>query len=434
MTNSVNTRALALDMLIEILEQGQYSHFVVRNVLDKYQYLEKQERSFLTRLTEGTLEHLIELDYYIDFFSKVKVAKMKPVIRNILRMSVYQIRYMDSVPASAACNEAVKLAKKRGFVQLSGFVNGVLRSIVRDADKVILPDEKKEPLRYLELTYSMPQWIAKKWVEDYGFEKTKQICQAFQQNYPLSIRTNTTKVTPQELKDRLLAEGVKVTEIEGIPFAYDIEGFDYLNGLSSFEEGLFYVQDISSMMVALKAGVNPGDYVIDVCAAPGGKSTHLAEMLNQTGMVEARDLTEYKVSLIEENIQRHGLSNMKAVRMDATVLDEASIEKADVLIADLPCSGLGIMGKKTDIRYKMTEETQRELATLQRKILSTVKDYVKHGGTLIYSTCTINKNENENNVAWFLETYKEFQLVEMEQMYPGTISHDGFFLAKLVRK
>lgn len=434
MTNSVNTRALALDMLIEILEQNQYSHLVIRNVLDKYQYLEKQERSFLTRLTEGTIEHLIEVDYTIDFFSKVKVKKMKPVIRNILRMSVYQLKYMDSVPDSAVCNEAVKLAKKRGFSQLSGFVNGVLRSIVRDGNKVLYPNSKNEPIRYLELTYSIPAWMVEKWVAEYGYEKAEDICKAFLENYPLSIRANTTKCTPDQLKERLEGEQVTVQEIDGLPFAFDISGYDYLSGLESFEEGLFYVQDISSMMVALKADAKDGDYVIDVCAAPGGKSTHIAEMLHGTGMVEARDLTESKVELIEDNIERHELSNIKAVQMDATQKDMKSVEKADVLICDLPCSGLGIMGKKTDIRYKMTPQAQEELVKLQRKILDTVCDYVKHGGTMIYSTCTINKDENENNVLWFLRQHDEFSLVEMEQMFPGTKSHDGFFIAKLTRK
>lgn len=434
MTNSVNTRAIVLDMLLEILEQGQYSHLTLRSVLDKYQYLEKQERSFMTRLTEGTIERLIELDYIIDFFSKVKVAKMKPVIRNILRMAVYQIKYMDAVPNSAACNEAVKLAKKRGLGQLSGFVNGILRTVVRDGSKVLFPEKKTEPLRYLELTYSMPHWIVEKWVKAYGFEQTEAICQAFLQDYPLSIRTNTAKCTPEELKKALEDEGVWVSPVPGLSYAFDIEGFDYLSNLKSFAEGMFYVQDISSMMVAEAAGVKPGDYVIDVCAAPGGKSTHLAELMKESGMVEARDLTSYKVGLIEENIRRHQLTNMKAVCMDATVKDAASVEKADVLICDLPCSGLGIMGKKTDIRYKMTPQTQENLVQLQHSILQTVHDYVKHGGTLVYSTCTINPDENENMVARFLDEYEEFTLEEQKQMLPGTESHDGFFIAKLTRK
>ena len=194
------------------------------------------------------------------------------------------------------------------------------------------------------------------------------------------------------------------------------------------------MQDVSSMMVAEKADVKEHQYVIDVCDAPGGKSTHLAECMHGTGMVEARDLTEYKVSLIEENIVRHELSNMKVVRMDATVYDENSYEKADVLICDLPCSGLGVLGKKPDIRYKMSKHQQQELIELQRRILDTVHTYVKPGGTLLYSTCTIHKGENEDNIAWLVQRYPEFSMVEQCQMFPGEVGNDGFYLARLVKK
>lgn len=432
-TDSVNTRELVLEMLIEIIEKNQYSHLVLRDVLDKYQYLSKQERAFMTRLTEGTLEHLIELDYIIDSFSKTKVRKMKPMIRSILRMSVYQIKYMDSVPDSAVCNEAVKLAKKHGFGQLSGFVNGVLRNISRNISDVRYPDQK-DMVRFLEVKYSMPQWIVKQWINDYGMEKTEQILKGFDRENPLSIRTNTLKCTPEELRDKLKAEGVIVEPVKDLDYAFYISGFDYLNGLQSFEDGMFYVQDVSSMMAAELAAPEENDYVIDVCAAPGGKSTHLAEKLKGTGMVEARDLTDYKVDLIRDNIDRHELHNMKAVLMDATSYDEASVNKADVLICDLPCSGLGVLGRKTDIRYKISPEQEKELMELQRQILDTVHQYVKPGGTLVYSTCTIDKMENEDNVRWFADKYKDFVLKEERQLLPGQLGGDGFFLARFIRE
>lgn len=434
MTNGVSVRELVLDILMEVNEKEQYSHLVIRDVLNKYQYLEKQERAFLTRLAEGTIEHMLEMDFIINSFSKVKVKKMKPLIRNLLRMSVYQLKYMDSIPDAAVCNEAVKLARKRGFGQLRGFVNGVLRNIARELSHLQYPDEKLEPVRFLEVTYSVPAWMVEQWMKDYGYAQTKAICESFLQERPITIRTNLTKTTPEELKQRLESEGVTVKEIEKLSYAFEISGYDYLNALPSFEEGLFYVQDVSSMMVAEIAAPEKNSYVIDVCAAPGGKSSHLAEKLEGTGMVEARDLTEYKVSLIEENIERHGLENMNAVQIDATVYDEASKEKADVLICDLPCSGLGVMGKKTDIRYKMTTEKQAELVSLQRQILDTVHTYVKKGGTLIYSTCTIHKGENEGNVEWFVNKYPEFEVLSSEQMFPGGAYHDGFFIAKLRRK
>lgn len=435
----VNTRELILGILLEVMEEGNYSHLVIRAVLDKYQYLEKQERAFITRVAEGTIQTAVELDYIINQFSKVKVNKMKPVIRNLLRMSVYQLKYMDSVPDSAACNEAVKLARKKGFSSLSGFVNGVLRSVSRGLDTVSYPDKEKQPKEYLSVTYSMPEWITEKWLHDYGYEKTEEIFSAFAKEAPITIRTNLAKVTPAELKKRLEEEGVtvKAVAIETEPqldYAFMISGFDYLNGLDSFQEGLFYVQDISSMMVSEWAAPKADDYVIDVCAAPGGKSTHLAEKLNGTGMVEARDLTEYKVGLIEENILRHACTNMKAVQMDATVYDEASKEKADIVVADLPCSGLGVMRKKSDIKYKMTPDKMASLVALQRQMLHTVCGYVKPQGTLLYSTCTINRSENEENVAWFLTEHPEFKLEKMEQMLPMEEFGDGFFLAKMKKE
>lgn len=433
MTNGISVRELVLDILIEVNEKEQYSHLVIRDVLNKYQYLEKQERAFLTRLAEGTIEHMLEMDFIINSFSKVKVNKMKPLIRNLLRMSVYQLKYMDSIPDAAVCNEAVKLARKRGFGQLRGFVNGVLRNIAREQAHLQYPDEKLEPVRFLEVTYSVPAWMVEQWIKDFGYEQTKGICASFLQERPITIRTNLTKATPEELKDKLEAEGVTVNKIEKLPYAFEISNYDYLQALESFKAGLFYVQDISSMMVAEIAAPEKGNYIIDVCAAPGGKSSHLAEKMEGTGTVEARDLTEYKVSLIEENIERHGLKNMNAVQMDATLYDEASKEKADVLICDLPCSGLGVMGKKTDIRYKMTAEKQKDLVQLQRQILDTVHTYVKKGGTLVYSTCTIHKDENAGNVEWFVKKHPEFEVISSEQMFPGGEYHDGFFIAKLRR-
>lgn len=455
MTTDVNTRALALEMLMEVNEKDQYSHLVLRQVLEKYQYLDKKERAFLTRLFEGTVEKGITLDYVINCFSKTKVKKMKPLIRNLLRMSVYQLLYMDGVPDSAAINEAVKLARKRGFSGLSGFVNGVLRTVARGKNEIPWPEESEKPVEALSICYSMPEWIIQEWSRDYGRDKTVTILeelsgessrscsggkgkpeskQSKQRQGKLTIRTNLSRCTPEELREKLKEEGVVVEKIPGISYAFAISGIDYLGGLGSFAEGLFYVQDVSSMMVAETAAPKPGDYVIDVCAAPGGKSTHMAELMQGTGMVEARDLTEYKVGLIEENRIRHGLANLQAVQMDALVYDEASHEKADVLVCDLPCSGLGVMGKKTDIRYKMTKEKADELALLQRQILNVVSDYVKPGGTLLYSTCTIHKAENEDNVNWFLSEHPEFSLETMQQMYPGETGNDGFFLAKLMKR
>ena len=421
----VNTRALALDFLLETVEKGGYSHVVMRGMLEKYQYLDKKERAFLTRLCEGTLERMLELDAIINRCSKVPVKKMKPVIRNLLRLSVYQLKYMDQIPDSAVCNEAVKLAQKKGFYSLKGFVNGVLRNIARK-----LPDMKFEDL---SIQYSTPKWIVDQWISEYGEEKATQMLADQYRDKPTTIRVNLSKISRDELAARLEEVGAQVQTVEEADCALAISGYDYLRALPSFREGFFQVQDVSSMKAALMADPREGDYCIDVCAAPGGKSLHLADLMHGTGMVEARDLTEYKVGLIEENIERTAAQNIRAVQMDATVLDEASVEKADVVLADIPCSGLGVLSKKTDLKYHMTQEQQAELVELQRKILSTVWQYVKPGGTLVYSTCTVHKEENEKNVEWFLENCP-FILKEQIQMLPGVDTWDGFFIAKLERK
>ena len=448
MTKAINERESVLEVLLEITEHGMYSHIVLRDVLNKYQYLEKKERSFITRVTEGTLEHMMEIDYILDQFSKVKVKKMKPVIRNIMRSAVYQMKYMDSVPVSAACNEAVKLAVRKGFGSLRGFVNGVLRNVARNLDQIEYPTE---PLKRLSIQYSMPEWILNLWLKAYDSDVVEQMLQAFQRETPLTIRCNLRMVTPKQLKEHLEAEGVTVKVHPYLEYAFHISGFDYLGDLESFQNGEFSVQDISSMLVSELAGPKEGDYVIDVCAAPGGKSLHMAEKLNGSGHVEARDLTEYKVGLIQENIERTGLSNVEAVQQDALIFDETSVGKADIVLADLPCSGLGVLAKKTDLKYKATKEGVDSLAKLQREMLKNVQAYVKDEGKLVYSTCTINPAENMDNVHWFLNECPEFELIDIHgslceelqkdvkengciQLLPGVHQSDGFFLACMKKR
>lgn len=427
---TVNIRELVLDTLLLINRDGEYSHIALGQVLGKYQYLSKKDRAFLTRTVEGTLERMIEIDTIIGQFSSVKINKMKPVIREIIRSAVYQMKYMDSVPDSAVCNEAVKLAAKKGFFNLKGFVNGLLRNISRNLDHIEYPSREKEPVQWLSVVYSMPEWIVRKWRDEYGEETTEQILQAFLEERPTSIRCSSSRIAPQELKERLEKEGVTVKEYGEIPGAFQISGYDYLDAFETFREGYFQVQDISSMTVGEWADPKEGDYIIDVCAAPGGKAVHLADKLKETGMVEARDLTEYKVQMIRDNINRLGLSNVTAVQQDALNIDENSLEKADIVIADLPCSGLGVLARKTDLKYKMTEQIQEELADLQRRILAVVCRYVKSGGKLIYSTCTINREENEKNAIWFGREFPEFHLVREHQMLPGTDAGDGFYIAE----
>ncbi|MDO4312985.1 MAG: 16S rRNA (cytosine(967)-C(5))-methyltransferase RsmB [Eubacteriales bacterium] len=432
MANAVNDRELIMEILLAVTKDGEYSHIALRNVLENYQYLDKSERAFITRVTEGTLEHMIEIDYIINQFSKVKVNKMKPVIRTIIRSAVYQLKYMDSVPDSAVCNEAVKLAAKRGFGGLKGFVNGVLRSISRNIEQVKYPD-KADRLRWLSVTYSMPEWILSQWLKEYDQQTVEGMLKDFLREKPTAIRCNLSRISRDELAAELEREGIRVCLHPTLPCALSISGYDYLGAVESFQKGYFQVQDVSSMEVAEWAAPKKGDYIIDVCAAPGGKALHMADKLEGTGHVEARDLTEYKIELIRDNIRRSGMDNISAVCQDATVFAEESAGRADIVIADLPCSGLGVLGRKTDLKYKMTPQTQESLVKLQREILSVVNQYVKPGGKLLYSTCTIHKSENEENARWFAKTFPEFKLAREKQFLPGVDESDGFYIAEFRR-
>lgn len=450
MTKTINTREIVLDVLMEVLEKNKYSHLILNQALTKYQFLDKQDRALISRISEGTIERLLEIDYIINQFSKVPVHKMKPVIRNILRMAVYEIKFMDSIPVSASCNEAVKLAEKRSFGSLKGFVNGVLRAISRKLSDIKYPDKTTDTVKYLSVSYSIPEWIIAKWMGEYSPEDVEKIAKASLENEKTSVRLVLNKGKKEDVLEFLKKDKVLVEPSDYLDYAFYISEYDYLNDIQAFREGYLQVQDISSMLVAEVAGVKEGDYIIDVCAAPGGKSLHLADKLYGSGMVEARDLTEYKVGLIRENIQRIGIDNIFAKQQDALLLDESSMDKADILIADLPCSGLGVMRRKTDIKYKTNPENLKELVKLQREILSTVYQYVKVGGTLIYSTCTINKEENEENLKWFTENYPFVRedlrpylpekLSEAKgvnqgyiQLLPGIHNTDGFFIGRLRR-
>ena len=447
MTDHINAREIVLDMLLEVIEGDKYSHTVLNQTLKKYQHLEKQERAFISRLYNGTVKRYLTLDYVINQFASLTVQKMKPLIRNLLRMSVYQIMYMDQVPVSAVCNEAVKLAKKRGFAQLSGFVNGVLRNISRDLLSVKYPDKQKDPTSYLEVTYSFPKWLVAELLGQYEFETVETMLTASLKEKETTIRCNKNKISPDKLKLLLEQEGVTVEESDYLDYAFKIKDYDYLDKLESFQKGFFAIQDVSSMLACEAAGIKGNDYVVDVCAAPGGKALHAAETAKK---VSARDLTEYKIRLVEENINRLGFTNVETKVWDATKQDDEFINRADVVIADLPCSGLGVVGKKTDIKYKLTQNQHKELVELQRLILDIAEKYVKVGGVLIYSTCTVNRDENQGNRDWFLANYN-FHAESLDpylpeqlksqtskdgylQLLQGVHNTDGFYLSRFRKR
>jgi len=456
----VNEREIALSILVDADKSQKYMN-LTKDVLDRYDYLLPRQKSFIKRIVDGTIERRITLDYIIDSYASVKVKKQKTLIRNILRMTVYQIYYMNSVPDSAAINEAVKLTAKKKFTNLKGFVNGTLRNISRNKEEFDFPkiDEKdKNVTENMSVVYSMPKDLCDEFVKNFGVKKSCEIFEFFLQARPVTIRFDEkmTQSETENLIDEMKAycgEDFEIKKHDFFDKAYELFHTDNIRYIPGFDEGKWTVQDVSSMLVTYLSGIKKGDIVLDVCSAPGGKALHAASVLSkydEKGLVYSRDVSDKKVMLIEENADRLGLSDRIIVsKMDATVHDAKSEDMCDILFCDLPCSGLGIIGRKVDIKYTHDLESLDEINKLQKKIIDSVWNYVKIGGTLMYSTCTLNKKENEDMLTYICENYP-FERVSIEKdmpdkikeesakdgyitLIPGKYDTDGFFIGKLKR-
>lgn len=450
---AVNEREVVLDMLLS-LREGKLSHTILKDTLDSYLYLDKSSRGFITRLYEGSIEKRLYLDFIIDGYSKTPVKKMKPIIMLLLEISVYQLFFMDRVPDSAAINEAVKLAKKRGLTGLSGFVNGVLRNIARNKENIALPDKNKDLIKYLEIKYSTPKAVVEHFINDYGSEKTEEILEAFEEKRPLVARATKNR---EELIKKLDAEGVRVSTDTIFSESVRILELDSLSYLESFEEGDFVIQDESSQFIGKIVSLPKGARVLDLCAAPGGKSLLFAEM-EEVDEIISCDITESKTELIEDNIRRIGIDKIRTMVNDASLYNPDFVDGFDLVICDLPCSGLGVMGRKRDIKYNVSIDKIRELAILQKKILENAVRYVKKDGRLIYSTCTMTRAENEENFT-FISEFKGFSAVDFSdkirgyvdrykdgerlvneakkgfiKLFPGELGTDGFFISEFMRE
>ena len=415
-----DTRAIVLEILIENEKNGTFLSGLIKDVLDKYSYLDRRDRAFIKTLAEGTAGNRIALDYCIDSVSSVQTAKMKPVIRAVIRMGAYQLKYMDHVPDSAVCNEAVKLVKLKHMDGLSGFVNGVLRSLAVDIHSIEFPDPETE--------FSCPRWIAGMFRRDHGREYAEMMIRSLSVFPQMYLRTNTCRCTPDELAAILEEEGVSA---ERAPFpdeALESAGDLVPSESSAFNKGLFSIQDISSMAAVKAADIKGSMNVIDLCAAPGGKCTFAAELMQGKGLVQAFDLSDDKVRRINENIARLGLENVKTEIHDAAVFDSALEGSADCVIADLPCSGLGVLRRKADIRYRVRYEDIASLQSLQRNILRNAVLYMKDGGTLLYSTCTVTREETAEQSDFLRQEYG-LEMTAEKQFLQGIDPCDGFYYA-----
>lgn len=427
-TKMANEREIILEALLLYDKGTDFSDKVLSDILSKYAYLEKNERAFIDRLFTGVIERRLTLDYIINQFSSVKINKQKPVIRTILRMGAYQICFMD-VPDSAAVNEAVKLAKRKKFNNLSGFVNGVLRSVSKNKDNIEFPDREKDYVNYLSTKYSCPVWLCEHYINEAGKEKAELIVKDSMTVRPLYCRTNLSKISRDELLKKLSEEGVSAEAVDRYEGAFVLKDYNSLHNIPLFNQGLFTVQDLSSQLCIGETDIREGDLVVDVCASPGGKSVHAAD---KGAKVIARDISERKLDRIIENAARCGFDITAQVH-DALEFDADLKEKADVVIADLPCSGLGVIGRKADIKYRVAKEDLSALAKLQKDILNVIYDYVKIGGILVFSTCTVNKEENEENAKWIVNNLPFEQMGNSQQLMQGIDGTDGFFISRFRR-
>lgn len=433
-----DNREIVLEALL-LHDKGEYADKIIKSILDKYSYLERFERGFINRVFSGTIERRLSLDFILNHFSTVKVNKQKPVIRAILRMSTYQILFMEQIPDSAAINEAVKLAKKKKFNGLTGFVNAVLRQISRNKDNIdsLFDELKGDEVKLFSAKYSCPEWLCRHYISELGQKTAEQILINSLIDRKICARTNLSLISTDALIDKLNKEGAVCERIDGFDAFYVTvsEGLSYLE---SFNEGLFCIQDLSSQRIvddAVKERLKNAEIIVDVCAAPGGKTCHIADIakhFNSNAKIISRDLTDGKVEKIEENVDRCGFDNVSTCVWDALTEDESLIEKADIVIADVPCSGLGVIGRKVDIKYRVQPEDLVSLSMLQKEIIGVVSKYVKSGGMLIFSTCTVNNSENRDNAKW-IEENLDFSLVSEEKLINDNPEYDGFYIARFVK-
>lgn len=427
----MTAREAALKALYSIDKEGAYINAALKEALGR-DGLSPQDKGFVTDILYGVVSNRDAIDYIISRFSKIKLKKMTFWVLNILRMGIYQIYYMDKVPHSAACNESVKLAKKYSHGAGAGFINGVLRSAVREYGSFRFPDTGNDAAD-LSLEYSYPEWITKKLIAEYGADTTRTLFEENRKPHSVAIRVNLLKCTKDELLLRLADEGLECSAYDGIDNALQVKGKLNVDNSVAYKEGMYSLQNISSQKAVEVLDAQPGEVVVDMCAAPGGKSCAIAEKMENKGRVLSFDIFEHKVELIRKAAKRLGINIIEAQTADSSKTDAKLIEAADRVLADVPCSGLGVIHKKPDIKWTRAEGDIAELCNLQKKILENAAAYVKHGGILVYSTCTILPEENRLQTEEFLRNHSEFTKVYEEQILTSNMGESGFYICKMLK-
>ncbi|MGB9792634.1 MAG: 16S rRNA (cytosine(967)-C(5))-methyltransferase RsmB [Thermacetogeniaceae bacterium] len=441
----------ALRVLLAVEKEGAYANLALQKLRSLHR-LKTPDAALLTELVYGTLRWQNTLDWVINQFSKLPVDKMNSVVRNILRLGAYQLLFLERIPPPAACNEAVKLAKLWGLEQLGGFVNGVLRNIVRNKEKIIYPSLDENPSLHISVKYSHPLWLVDRWLERWGEKETISLCIANNETPPLVLRCNTLKTTPEKLLQELTEDGISVVPSPYIPEGLRVSQINHLNELRSYKAGYFVVQDESSMLASLILQPEEGSFVLDACSGPGGKTTHLAQIMRNKGKILALDIHEHKLRLVAETAERLGISIIERRLLDARSLPEELHGKADYVLVDVPCSGLGVIRRRPELRWRLNPEKLSLYPQQQLEILKGAAVAVKKGGVLVYSTCSTEPEENRDVISRFLQEAVGFQPEDITDLIPFPLVHevdqqtakagyiqlmphrhgtDGFFIARL---
>ncbi|MGF6375450.1 16S rRNA (cytosine967-C5)-methyltransferase [Clostridiales Family XIII bacterium PM5-7] len=424
-------RKTAYNTLIEIEKNQSYSNLELNRQIDNYN---PDSPSFVRELVYGVIENRVYLDYILDQLVDKGLKSIRKAPLTLLRMGLYQIMFMDSVPEYAAVDQTVKMARRLCYGR-DGFINAVLRNFLYKQKNglIEMPDFNEDPIRYLSIKHSYAPWIAELWVEQYGVERAEELMIASNSKPPLCIRVNLLKTDLKTLEDILISKGFQVRRGTLSRRVLFVKGSNLLD-LPEFEQGLFSVQDESSVVSVETLMPKAGDVVLDICAAPGGKTMAAAEMMNNIGEIKAFDIYPHKLELIAKEANRLGHTIITTVEGDGTIFNKNLVETADRVIVDAPCSGLGVIRRKPEIKYRELEDNGRELGEKQLEMLELSSKYVKKGGFLLYSTCTINKIENTDVVSNFLGNHNEYELVKSRQLLPGIDETDGFFICKMRKK
>ncbi|EKO1912377.1 16S rRNA (cytosine(967)-C(5))-methyltransferase RsmB [Clostridium botulinum] len=437
-----NAREVALDVLKAVLYEVAYSNIVLNKKLNKSN-LKDNDKALITEIVYGTLKYKETLDIIIQSYLKNPIKTMDKNIANILRITIYQIRYLDKIPSFAAVNEAVEMSKKIS-IKYSKLVNGVLRNYIRTYKNKKFYDDRNN-LEKFRFIYSCPKWLIKMFISQYGIETAEKILKGLNERPNITVRVNNLKIDYDEAFEKLDEYGYNIEEGYICPEAIQIIKGKNIEKNPLFIEGDITVQDESAMLVAPSMELTEESIVLDLCSAPGGKTTHISEIINNKSKVYAYDVHQNKLSLIEENAKRLGIKNIETDVCDAAVFNKELKEIAHRVLMDVPCSGLGIIRKKPEIKWTKNEKEIKNIIDIQRKIMNNGASYLKKGGILLYSTCTLNKEENEENINWFLKKHKNFKI---EHLYYGDVDNiiyhkegfvsilpndkmDGFFIAKL---